>query len=814
MLPLTCGSADLLRGWIDRHDGTRARLTSTERALLAYLAERPGRDLTRAELLAQVWGYAPGVSTRALDTAVKVLRRKIEADPQCPEHLLTVWGVGYRFEPFRAASTGDLVGRSVELAAIRSALRGGVRVVTLWGPAGIGKTRLARQAVADLEGVIVSLTGITDRDLVQAVDLALPDLSDAPLEHRLAQRPRLVVLDHADHLRDAIRASVPGWLRAAPGLQLVVTTRVQLELGEERQIEVGPLKLSDGAALFRRRLAQARREEVDEPEEQVSALVEALGGLPVALELAAVRGAVLGLEELLRRGPSRLDPTGTVGSLLRSSVALLDPDAARVLSACLVFRSTFGAVHVEVAVPDHPDPIGALQRLMAASLLQRTPGGDLAMIPVVREALPALLGPPDPAVRRRVASLLVDLAERSEVETQQWLFDLRAVAESEDLPPDLRARAGLRYVDSISRRSAIDRSDEVARVRAHADASGNPVLIADTAVLACAVALRNGPRHREMFEAAVRLARATGDRARVGWALSHLGTFERLSGEGAAAITTLEEAEVEAASGPAERMGLILAERALARRATGDVLGAIDDLERALPFAVKAGDTRYERVIRTRLGTTLAYLGRSEAAAVHDARALELAERGGLGPALFEVRASSVVGALFRGDADGAWAHVTWCLLHPQLGSPFHLSMLHAEAATLAVHRGDLALAAHHAAQAVVMAMERPGSVSEGRAYLADGVWRTAAGDPGARTALLRAARIAPGESSALYARGFLALLPDADPDELRSASEAARGSDLMDLVDFGRALVEADAPAVGIYGQVARKVHDRRRGT
>lgn len=81
-------------------DGRSEALSERECALLRYLAERPGKTVSRDELLERVWGYAPSVASRAADTAVARLRQKVERDPHAPVHLLTVHGDGYRFEPF------------------------------------------------------------------------------------------------------------------------------------------------------------------------------------------------------------------------------------------------------------------------------------------------------------------------------------------------------------------------------------------------------------------------------------------------------------------------------------------------------------------------------------------------------------------------------------------------------------------------------------------------------------------------------------------------------------------------------------------
>lgn len=74
-------------------------LTSREADLLRYLGSNPGRVVPRQELLTEVWGYADAVLSRASDNVVRRLRDKIERDPRRPDHVLTVFGVGYRFEP-------------------------------------------------------------------------------------------------------------------------------------------------------------------------------------------------------------------------------------------------------------------------------------------------------------------------------------------------------------------------------------------------------------------------------------------------------------------------------------------------------------------------------------------------------------------------------------------------------------------------------------------------------------------------------------------------------------------------------------------
>jgi DNA-binding response OmpR family regulator len=82
-----------------RRGGAPIRLTRKEFDLLRHLATRPGRTLTRTELLEAVWDFAWDGDTSTVTVHIRRLREKIEDDPSRPRHLVTVWGVGYRFEP-------------------------------------------------------------------------------------------------------------------------------------------------------------------------------------------------------------------------------------------------------------------------------------------------------------------------------------------------------------------------------------------------------------------------------------------------------------------------------------------------------------------------------------------------------------------------------------------------------------------------------------------------------------------------------------------------------------------------------------------
>jgi DNA-binding response OmpR family regulator len=80
-------------------DGTEERLTTHEAGTLSYLITHRGRDVSRDELLQNVWGYSAALTTRTVDNQILKLRKKIEETPGQPRHILTVHGTGYRFEP-------------------------------------------------------------------------------------------------------------------------------------------------------------------------------------------------------------------------------------------------------------------------------------------------------------------------------------------------------------------------------------------------------------------------------------------------------------------------------------------------------------------------------------------------------------------------------------------------------------------------------------------------------------------------------------------------------------------------------------------
>jgi class 3 adenylate cyclase len=223
----------------------------------------------------------------------------------------------------------EFLGRDRELAQVVEQLRDGVRLLTLTGPGGTGKTRLALQAAAEAAdhftaGVwFVPLAALRDPGLVlrhTARTLDVVDQPDRPLEDVLAEmlsgKRMLLVLDNAEHLLpDA--ADAIATLRDLDGPKLVVTSRERLQLTGEHVYPVPQLSPPEAVDLF-----TARATAVDpsfETEDVVAELCGRPDNLPLAIELAAARTAVLRPGQILERLGTRLDLLRAPATPIRAS---------------------------------------------------------------------------------------------------------------------------------------------------------------------------------------------------------------------------------------------------------------------------------------------------------------------------------------------------------------------------------------------------------------------------------------------------------------------------------------------------------------
>jgi tetratricopeptide (TPR) repeat protein len=395
---------DLERGLVLR-DPHRETLTARELALLAHLAARPGVVVSREELLVEVWGYAPTVVSRAVDKTMVRLRRKIERDPTCPEHLITEYGVGFSFEPARVAglpvAPTRFIGRAAEQEDLLRRLAQGCRLLTVLGVGGLGKTRLVLQALRALQvrSWLCELNAVRSRrELVAAVGRAmgLAMVHGEPEEQLLAAlqgSSGVLILDGMEHLIEEAAGLLGRWLAEAEGVSLVVTSRRRLSLQGEHLLELAPLSPEDARALLLDRLQAVQQGIPDEA--ALERLLLLLEGLPLAVELAASRLRWLSIAQLCARiqadrsGALRDDSRdraarhATLGALLEDSWALLPPEGRRALVCCSIFQAPFtleAAGAVLAGGEEH------LELLLDHSLLLRDEGDRrLSMLAMVRE---------------------------------------------------------------------------------------------------------------------------------------------------------------------------------------------------------------------------------------------------------------------------------------------------------------------------------------------------------------------------------------------------------------------------------------------
>ena len=269
--------------------------------------------------------------------------------------------------PLAPAKT-RFVGRRAELEWLRArATQPGLLVVK--GPAGVGKTRLVREAAVTLPGSawFCDLTEAgTAADVCHAIASVLgidtsgapgPGLPVEPLRRALGARGRtLLIADNFEQVAAEAAGLLATLVEAATDLTVIVTSRERLGVASEVCFELAPLPPGDAATLFHDRAGRVRTGTASAPAEEqaVRALVQELDGLPLAIELAASRVAILTPAEILARLGQRLDllraerrdDPARHHRTLREAIAwswqLLGPEERATFETCSTFRGGFG----------------------------------------------------------------------------------------------------------------------------------------------------------------------------------------------------------------------------------------------------------------------------------------------------------------------------------------------------------------------------------------------------------------------------------------------------------------------------------------
>jgi len=506
-----------VRAYELRSAGIPLRLKPVAMELLLLLMERRGELVTREQIVERIWGKGVFVDTdNSINGAISKIRQVLRDDAEEPRFVQTVSGKGYRFvapvtevspappnateisAPFRqklwttlvpafdrvsGKKVGEVetratnlpvqrtrfVGREKEVAAAKELLlRQDVRLVTVTGPGGIGKTRLAVQVASDvvehfpggthfiplaslkdsglIAPVIVQTLGIREAGTRSSLEILKENLQES------SRTPMLLLLDNFEQLIQAAPI-VSELLATSPNLKILVTSRAALHVYGEHEFPVPPLALPDprsvsrpeilsqypAVALFVQRAAAAKPKfELNrENASAVSEICIRLDGLPLAIELAAARVKVLSPSSIRARLASRLQLlTGgaqdlpqrqqTLRATMDWSYDLLSAAEQRLFRRLSVFVGGCNLEGVE-AVCDTKgdldlDPLEGIASMVDKSLVQQVEQANgesrFAMLETIREyALDKLEASGEKALSKRAhAAYCLVLAEEEATE--------------------------------------------------------------------------------------------------------------------------------------------------------------------------------------------------------------------------------------------------------------------------------------------------------------------------------------------------------------------------------------------------------------
>jgi predicted ATPase/class 3 adenylate cyclase len=475
-----------------------------------------------------------------------------------------------RFPPLRTISNTNLprpatplIGRDDDLTRITGLLRDGARLVTLTGPGGTGKTRLALEAGASLvpsftNGVFwVDLAPLRQASLVSATIAHAIGASDGLAEH-IRDRNLLLLLDNFEQVVDAA-PDIAALVATCSRLRILVTSRERLRVRGEVEHPVSPLPAAEAMELFRARSGITTAED----EAAIAELCRRLDNLPLAIELAAARANVLSPRQLLVRLSGRLDSlkghrdAAARQQTLRSAIGWsydLLAQAERTLFARLsVFRGGWTLEAAEQVVDADLDD---LLSLVDKSLVRRS-GERLGMLETIREFARERLQESGeaPTLWRRHAEWLLDVAgslPRDAEIPREWIDTLEAEHDN--------VRAALERLDELGETQLAlqlvgatwrfwklhgHQAEGLRRSELALRADSSPTLARASALngaVAMAVETGDSEQGRRLAEDALAIYRELGDEWGIARAIFMLGYAAIESGDFARAHPLFEEA--------------------------------------------------------------------------------------------------------------------------------------------------------------------------------------------------------------------------------------------------------------------------------